>query len=48
VTVDLRLATTGDADVVADLYLRSRKDLVAFAPLGRTPTTTFGAGSLGV
>jgi len=36
VTVDLRLATTGDADVVADLYLRSRKELVAFAPLAHS------------
>ena len=28
-----REATTGDADAVADVYLRSRKELVACAPL---------------
>jgi GNAT superfamily N-acetyltransferase len=32
-TVDLRAAAPGDAAAVADVFLRSRKDLVAFAPL---------------
>lgn len=32
-TVELRSAATGDADAIAELYLRSRKELVAFAPL---------------
>ncbi len=31
--LDLRAATLGDADSVADVYLRSRKELVACAPL---------------
>jgi GNAT superfamily N-acetyltransferase len=33
VILDLRAATLGDADPVADVYLRSRKELVACAPL---------------
>jgi GNAT superfamily N-acetyltransferase len=36
VTLDLRAATLGDADQVADVYLRSRKELVAFAPLAHS------------
>ena len=32
-TVDLRAATLADADAVGDVYLRSRKELVACAPL---------------
>ena len=35
-TIDLRLAAPGDANLVADLYLRSRKELVAFAPLAHS------------
>jgi len=35
-TVDLRSAVAGDADVVAELYLRSSKELVAFAPLAHS------------
>lgn len=31
--LDCRAATLGDADSVADVYLRSRKELVACAPL---------------
>ena len=31
--LDIRAATIDDADFVADLYLRSRKELVACAPL---------------
>ena len=31
--VDFRAATTPDAEAVADVYLRSRKELVACAPL---------------
>lgn len=31
--LDFRAATLGDADSVADVYLRSRKELVACAPL---------------
>ena len=31
--VDVRAATVGDADAVADVYLRSRRELVACAPL---------------
>ncbi len=31
--LDVRAATVGDADSVADVYLRSRKELVACAPL---------------
>jgi len=34
--VELRPAAAGDAVVVADLYLRSRKDLLAFAPLAHS------------
>lgn len=34
--VELRPATLDDASVVADVYLRSRKELVAFAPLARS------------
>ena len=30
---DLRPATSGDADAIADVFLRSRKELVACAPL---------------
>jgi GNAT superfamily N-acetyltransferase len=33
VMLDVRAATVGDADSVADVYLRSRKELVAGAPL---------------
>ncbi len=33
ITVDLRRATLADADAVAHVYLRSRKELVACAPL---------------
>jgi ribosomal protein S18 acetylase RimI-like enzyme len=33
---DVRLATLEDADAVADVYLRSRKELVACAPLVRS------------
>jgi GNAT superfamily N-acetyltransferase len=33
VILDFRAATVGDADSVADVYLRSRKELVACAPL---------------
>ena len=33
VIVDVRAATGGDADAVATVYLRSRKELVACAPL---------------
>jgi GNAT superfamily N-acetyltransferase len=33
VILDFRMATLGDADSVADVYLRSRKGLVACAPL---------------
>jgi ribosomal protein S18 acetylase RimI-like enzyme len=33
VIVDFRPATVGDADAVADVYLRSRKELVSCAPL---------------
>jgi GNAT superfamily N-acetyltransferase len=33
VILDFRAATLGDADSVADVYLRSRKELVACAPL---------------
>ena len=35
-TVELRPATIGDADAVADVYLRSRKELVACAPLAHS------------
>jgi len=35
-TVELRPATVGDADAVADVYLRSRKELVACAPLAHS------------
>jgi len=35
-SVDFRLATLGDADAVADVYLRSRKELVACAPLAHS------------
>ncbi len=34
--VDLRAATIEDADAVADVYLRSRKELVACAPLAHS------------
>jgi ribosomal protein S18 acetylase RimI-like enzyme len=34
--LDLRPATLSDADQVADVYLRSRKELVAFAPLAHS------------
>jgi hypothetical protein len=33
VILDVRAATVGDADAVADVYLRSRRELVACAPL---------------
>lgn len=33
VTLELRAVTAGDADAVADVFLRSRKELVACAPL---------------
>ena len=33
---DLRRATETDADAVAEVYLRSRKELVACAPLGHS------------
>ena len=35
-TIDLRAAAPGDAAAVADLYLRSRKELVSFAPLAHS------------
>src|SRR6185369_12221846 len=35
-TVELRPATVGDADAAADVYLRSRKELVACAPLAHS------------
>jgi ribosomal protein S18 acetylase RimI-like enzyme len=35
-TIGFRAATTGDADLVADVYLRSRKELVACAPLAHS------------
>ena len=35
-TLDLRPATLGDADQVADVFLRSRKELVSFAPLAHS------------
>jgi GNAT superfamily N-acetyltransferase len=35
-TVELRPATVADADAVADVYLRSRKELVACAPLAHS------------
>lgn len=34
--LDFRRATPGDADCVADVYLRSRKELVACAPLAHS------------
>ena len=34
--VEFRTATVGDADLVADVYLRSRKELVACAPLAHS------------
>ena len=34
--VDFRAATAADADAVADVYLRSRKELVACAPLAHS------------
>src|SRR5262245_3233597 len=36
VTLDLRAATPGDAGSVAEVYLRSRKELVACAPLAHS------------
>jgi len=36
VSVASRAATPGDAEQVADVYLRSRKELVAFAPLAHS------------
>ena len=36
VRLDLRAATAGDADAVADVYLRARKELVACAPLAHS------------
>jgi GNAT superfamily N-acetyltransferase len=36
VTPDFRPANAGDADAVADVYLRSRKELVACAPLAHS------------
>jgi ribosomal protein S18 acetylase RimI-like enzyme len=41
-TVDFRLATLGDADAVADVYLRSRKELVACAPLAHSDDSVRG------
>jgi ribosomal protein S18 acetylase RimI-like enzyme len=35
-TPELRVAVPGDADTVADVYLRSRRELVAFAPLAHS------------
>src|SRR5262245_37623023 len=35
-TINLRAATASDAGDVANLYLRSRKELVAFAPLAHS------------
>ena len=40
--VDLRPAAAGDAVVLADLYLRSRKELVAFAPLAHSDENVRG------
>jgi len=34
--IELRPATFGDAEVVAEVYLRSRKELLAFAPLAHS------------
>jgi hypothetical protein len=39
-----RAATVGDANSVADVYLRSRKELVACAPLG-FEAIAFGSGN---
>ena len=41
-TVELRSATVGDADAVADVYLRSRKELVACAPLAQSDESVRG------
>ena len=41
-TVELRPATVGDADAVADVYLRSRKELVACAPLAHSDDSVRG------
>lgn len=38
-TLHLRTATVADADVVADVYLRSRKELVTCAPLAHSDET---------
>jgi ribosomal protein S18 acetylase RimI-like enzyme len=35
-TIDVRAAAPGDAGAVAELYLRSRKELVSFAPLAHS------------
>ena len=40
--VDLRPATLADADAVADVYLRSRKELVACAPLAHSDESVRG------
>ena len=42
VTLELRPATLGDADQVADVYLRSRKELVSFAPLAHSDASVRG------
>jgi ribosomal protein S18 acetylase RimI-like enzyme len=42
VTLEVRPATLGDADQVADVYLRSRKELVAFAPLAHSDESVRG------
>ena len=39
--LDLRAATLVDADSVADVYLRSRKELVACAPLVHSDETSW-------
>jgi ribosomal protein S18 acetylase RimI-like enzyme len=41
-TVELRPAAASDADVVADVFLRSRKELVAFAPLAHSDDAVRG------
>jgi GNAT superfamily N-acetyltransferase len=44
-TLDLRAATSGDANAMADVYLGSRRELVACAPLVHSPTRPFALGS---
>jgi hypothetical protein len=40
--VDFRLAAVADADVIAEVYLRSRKELVAGAPLAHSDESVRG------